>query len=114
MPHPGIQIKLHFAIFFKNPLKGIPMTPWYVYPLAYLVGILFNLNPSCGSGTMIWTSPLTPMRPILSWFSLKKALLLMISPASKLSAPLVRPSFANRYLMNAILGEAWAVAVVME
>jgi hypothetical protein len=48
------------------------MTPWYVYPLAYLVGILFNLNPSCGSGTMIWTSLLTPMRPVLSWFSLKK------------------------------------------
>ena len=36
------------------------MTSWYVYPLAYLVGILFNLNPSCGSRTMIWTSPLTP------------------------------------------------------
>jgi len=32
------------------------MTPWYIYPLAYLVGILFNLNPSCGSGTMVWTS----------------------------------------------------------
>ena len=32
------------------------MTPWYTYILAYLVGILFNLNPSCGSGTMIWTA----------------------------------------------------------
>lgn len=32
------------------------MTPLYVYPLAYLVGILFNLNPSCGSASMVWSS----------------------------------------------------------
>lgn len=32
------------------------MTPWYIFPLAFLVGILFNLNPSCGSGTLVWTS----------------------------------------------------------
>lgn len=37
--------------------KGNPaMTPWYIFPLAFLVGILFNLNPSCGSGTLVWTS----------------------------------------------------------
>ena len=36
------------------------MTPWHVFPLAYLDGILFNLNPSCGSETMNWTSPLPP------------------------------------------------------
>lgn len=32
------------------------MTPWYVFPLAFLVGVLFNLNPSCGSGSLVWTS----------------------------------------------------------
>ncbi len=32
------------------------MTPWFIFPLAFLVGILFNLNPSCGSGTLLWTS----------------------------------------------------------
>lgn len=32
------------------------MTPWFVFPLAFLVGILFNLNPSCGSGTLLWAS----------------------------------------------------------
>lgn len=32
------------------------MTPLHVYPLAFLTGILFNLNPSCGSGTLLWTS----------------------------------------------------------
>ena len=32
------------------------MTPWYIFPLAFLTGILFNLNPSCGSGTLLWTS----------------------------------------------------------
>lgn len=32
------------------------MTPWYVFPLAFLVGVLFNLNPSCGSGALVWTS----------------------------------------------------------
>ena len=31
------------------------MTPWSIYPLAFLAGILFNLNPSCGSGTLVWT-----------------------------------------------------------
>lgn len=38
------------------------MTPWYVFPLAFLVGILFNLNPSCGSGTLVWTS--TQKKPL--------------------------------------------------
>lgn len=32
------------------------MTPFYIFPLAFLTGILFNLNPSCGSGTLLWTS----------------------------------------------------------
>ena len=32
------------------------MTPWFIFPLAFLVGILFNLNPSCGSGMLLWTS----------------------------------------------------------
>jgi hypothetical protein len=33
--------------------------------------------------------------------------------AQKQTLQLVRPSFANRYLMNAMLGAAWAVAIVM-
>lgn len=37
------------------------MTPWYLFPLAFLVGVLFNLNPSCGSGALVWTS--TQTRP---------------------------------------------------
>lgn len=32
------------------------MTPWILFPLAFFTGILFNLNPSCGSGTLLWTS----------------------------------------------------------
>ena len=32
------------------------MSNFYVLPLAFLVGILFNFNPSCGSGTLVWTS----------------------------------------------------------
>lgn len=35
------------------------MTPWLLFPLAFLVGILFNLNPSCGSGAMVWASTQT-------------------------------------------------------
>jgi len=31
-------------------------TLWTVFPLAFLTGILFNLNPSSGSGTLLWTS----------------------------------------------------------
>lgn len=37
------------------------MTPWYIFPLAFITGILFNVNPSCGSGTLLWTS--TQKRP---------------------------------------------------
>lgn len=32
------------------------MMHFYVLPLAFLTGVLFNLNPSCGSGTLLWTS----------------------------------------------------------
>lgn len=32
------------------------MMPLTVFPLAFLTGILFNLTPSCGSGTLLWTS----------------------------------------------------------
>ena len=28
----------------------------YIYPLALLAGLLFNLNPSCGSTTALWAS----------------------------------------------------------
>ena len=32
------------------------MTPLYIFPLAFLTGVLFNFNPSCGSATLLWTS----------------------------------------------------------
>ncbi len=28
----------------------------FIYPLAFAVGILFNLNPSCGSANVVWVS----------------------------------------------------------
>ena len=31
------------------------MSP-YLYPLAFFAGVLFNLNPSCGSATAVWVS----------------------------------------------------------
>ena len=31
-------------------------TPLYIFPLAFLTGVLFNFNPSCGSATLLWTS----------------------------------------------------------
>ena len=37
------------------------VTPPYIFPLAFLTGILFNLNPSCGSATFLWTN--TPKQP---------------------------------------------------
>lgn len=30
------------------------MTPLYIFPLAFITGILFNFNPSCGSATLLW------------------------------------------------------------
>lgn len=38
------------------------MTDWYIYPSAYLLGIVFNLNPSCGSASMVWSSSLSNTR----------------------------------------------------
>ncbi len=35
------------------------MTSWYVYPLAVVAGLLFNINPSCGCGTLVWASTQT-------------------------------------------------------
>jgi hypothetical protein len=35
---------------------------WYLFPAAFLVGVLFNLNPSCGSGALVWAS--TQTRPV--------------------------------------------------
>ena len=35
------------------------MTSWFVYPLALVVGVLFNVNPSCGCGTLVWASTQT-------------------------------------------------------
>ena len=32
------------------------MTPWTIFPLAFLTGVLFNFNPSCGSATLLWTA----------------------------------------------------------
>ena len=32
------------------------MTALQTVPLAVLIGLLFNLNPSCGSGTLFWVS----------------------------------------------------------
>jgi hypothetical protein len=49
----------------------------------------------------------------LNWVPWEKAIQLRITPAPKQTLPLVRPSFANRYLMNARLGFAWAVAVLI-
>lgn len=35
------------------------MSLGYILPLAFLVGVLFNFNPSCGSDTLVWTSTQT-------------------------------------------------------
>ena len=32
------------------------MTTLQTVPLAVLIGLLFNANPSCGSGTLLWVS----------------------------------------------------------
>ena len=32
------------------------MTTLQILPLAVLIGLLFNANPSCGSGTLLWVS----------------------------------------------------------
>ena len=32
------------------------MTPWTIFPLALMTGVLFNFNPSRGSAIWLWTS----------------------------------------------------------
>lgn len=54
------------------------MTPWTVYPLAFLVGILFNLNPSCGSGALVWTSTQTSRLRLALLASIRIAMLALV------------------------------------
>lgn len=54
------------------------MTPWTIFPLAFLVGVLFNLNPSCGSGALVWTSTQTRPLRLATRASIRIAMLALI------------------------------------
>jgi len=45
------------------------MSHWYLFVLAYFVGILFNVNPSCGSASIAWINS-RHSGPMIALFSL--------------------------------------------
>lgn len=57
------------------------MESFWVYPLALLAGILFNLNPSCGSGSLIWASTQTQRKQLIG-LALTRISVLMLMGAS--------------------------------
>ena len=78
------------------------MTPWYVYPLAYLVGILFNLNPSCGSATMVWMSTLHNRRLVAIFALIRITLLACIGAVAALYGTAMRPPWGILMIVLAI------------
>lgn len=66
------------------------MTDWYIYPLAYLVGILFNINPACGSGTMVWTSTRNERRLVAVFAVIRIVVLTVIGAIAALFGTALR------------------------
>ena len=75
------------------------MTPWYIFPLAFLTGILFNLNPSCGSGTLLWTSTQRPPSSIALLASIRIGVLALVG--------------ALAGLLGTALRVPWGIALVL-
>ena len=75
------------------------MTPWTIFPLAFLTGILFNLNPSCGSGTLLWTSTQRPPSSIALLASIRIGVLALVG--------------ALAGLLGTALRVPWGIALVL-
>lgn len=68
------------------------MNELLIYPLAFLAGILFNLNPSCGSGSIVWTSTQTKRGKLIAFALLRIGVLALVGiSAATLGAPIRKP-----------------------
>lgn len=77
------------------------MTAWYLFPLAFLVGLLFNLNPSCGSGALVWTS--TQNQPLrLALLATIRIAMLALVGAKTLHRWQLAYQFAGAALLTAV------------
>ena len=94
------------------------MTPWYIFPLAFLTGILFNLNPSCGSGTLLWTSTQRPPSSIALLASIRIGVLALVGALAGLLGTALRVPWgialvlAAMYLLSTTVQQARSPAGV--
>ena len=94
------------------------MTPWYIFPLAFLTGILFNLNPSCRSGTLLWTSTQRPPSSIALLASIRIGVLALVGALAGLLGTALRVPWgialvlAAMYLLSTTVQQARSPAGV--
>jgi hypothetical protein len=65
------------------------MPVYLIYPLAFMVGVAFNLNPSCGTATMIWSSTQSKERLWL-FASIRIFVLSLVGAAASLLGETIR------------------------
>ncbi len=77
------------------------MTDFWIYPLAFLAGILFNLNPSCGSGSMVWASTQTERAKIIALALIRIVVLALVGVSAALLGESIRKPWGALMLVTA-------------
>lgn len=77
------------------------MTELSIYPLAFLAGILFNLNPSCGSGSMVWASTQTERVKLIAFALLRIGVLAAVGVFAALLGESIRKPWGALMLITA-------------
>jgi hypothetical protein len=72
-----------------------------IYPLAFLAGILFNLNPSCGSGSMVWASTQTERPKLIALAIIRIAVLSLVGVSAALLGESIRKPWGALMLITA-------------
>jgi len=66
------------------------MNRWYLLPLAFPAGLLFNLNPPCGSGALVWTTTQTRPSRLALLASIRIAMLALVGAFAERLGTLLR------------------------
>jgi hypothetical protein len=77
------------------------LTEFSIYPLAFLAGILFNLNPSCGSGSMVWASTQTERAKLIALAVIRIAVLSLVGVSAALLGESIRKPWGALMLITA-------------
>lgn len=68
------------------------MLSFWIYPVAFVAGFLFNINPACGSGTILWMTTNTSRWRLLAFASLRIFVMAMVgATAASLGTTIRKP-----------------------